>query len=125
MQQIKKTTAVTNAGLETVLELERLDVNQINLEISNSNANALAAMDIAVKMHPEGTYQTIVGSAAEFAAPVGFNWSSNSGFYTLAAGASGWLTLDNLESVYAVRIRAQSAGAGGSVITCLGQMGSN
>lgn len=125
MQQVKQVTTVSNAGLETVLELERLDVRQINLEIANSAAAALQAMDVAIKLHPEGAYQVIADDAGDYAAPVGFMWASDTGFFTLGAGVSGWLTLDNLEAVYAVRIRAQSAGAGGSVITVRGQMGPN
>lgn len=123
MIEIKKVQAVTNAGLETVLELERLDCNQMNLEISNA-VNALAAMELAIKVHKDGTWQVIADDAGDYAAPVGFMWSSDTGFFTLGV-ASGFLVLDNLESVYGVRIRAQSGNAAGSIVTVLGQMGAN
>jgi 3-hydroxy-3-methylglutaryl CoA synthase len=124
MIEIKKSATVTNAGLETVLELDRLDANQLHLEIANSAAAALAAMELAIKVHKDGAWHVIADDAGDYAAPVGFLWSSDTGFFTLAAGATGFLTLSNLEAIYGVRVRAQSAGAG-SVLTVLGQMGPN
>jgi hypothetical protein len=122
MIEFTKTTAIDNSGLQTVLELERLDSQTLNAEVAVSVA-ALAAFEIAVKLHKDGAYQVIATVAGDYATPVGFLWASDAGLATLGVG-TGWFSLHNLESVYAVRCRANSSGAG-STVTVRGQMGAN
>jgi hypothetical protein len=123
MIPFKQVTAVTSSGLQTVLELERLDCDQMNIDVSNAGPQALSAFEISIKTHADAAYKVIASVAGDYATPVGFNWASDTGLVTLASGATGWLTLDNLRAMYAVRIRATSAG--NSVLTLAGQMGPN
>lgn len=122
MIEFTKVTAIDNSGLQTVLELERLDADRLHAEVVVTT-NALAAFELAVKLHKDGSYQVIANAAADYVTPVGFLWAADTGLYTLAVG-SGWFSLHNLESVYAVRCRANSSGAA-STVTVRGQMGAN
>lgn len=122
MIEFTKVTAIDNSGLQTVLELERLDADRLHAEVVVTT-NALAAFEISVKRHKDGAYQAIASAAADYATPAGYLWSADTGLYTLAVG-TGTFDLGSLESIYAVRCRANSAGAA-SVVTVRGQMGPN
>lgn len=122
MIEFTKTAAIDNSGLQTVLELERVDANVLTAEVVVTTA-ALAGFEIAVKHHKDGAYHVIADDAGDYATPAGFLWSADSGLFTLGVG-SGWFRMHDLESLYAIRFRAVSAGAA-SGITIRGQMGPN
>lgn len=74
----------------------------------------LNAFAVQVKFHPMGPWVTILSAAGDFTSPGGLVVGASGDLTTLAAAATGWLSLD-VTGLQALRIRGSSASASGTL----------
>jgi hypothetical protein len=102
-------------SLTTICEIDCRKWRSLGLQISNTGAEDLAALEVQVKYKQTGTYQTRLSTAADYTT----NTSAVSGkpslaiaasgdLTTLIASADGWLELD-VSFISFVRLQAMVA----------------
>ena len=116
-------TTIDNGSEQTVFERVDLNVEEMGLEIANSNSQNVSAFKVQVKFHESGSYVTIASAAIDYTNPAygGLITGASGSLVTLVKNTSGWLHLRGLGLVYAVKFVATSAGAS-SVLTISGRM---
>ena len=99
--------AVAATGLTTILEeLIVSGLSTLGMSIDNANGGAaLSAFAVQFKFSKDDAWRTVASAAADFTTPNDPVNSASGDLTSLAANASGTLTLD-IRGVYAVRIQA-------------------
>ena len=109
-----KSLAVAGTGaLATLLEVLSLaGIRRFWAEIKPT-VNAFTAFQVQAKFHPDGGYITIASVAADFTSPGGVIVGASGDLTILAAGATGWLSVD-VAGMHALRLRF--TGASGTLV---------
>ena len=110
VDEVLRTGTTVTTEWTTVLEMSSLDVNGVlNLELANAGAtNALGDTRIQVKVHPAGTYKSVL-SGSDFASSDIPRLLHSSGSMNTIAAAGEEMIQARLWGCYAVRVQCKAA----------------
>jgi len=111
----KLATSVVQTGNTSILEWQVFGFSQVGVHIAVTG-QALDAFIIQGRWHDDASYETLFSAAADFTSPTGILVGASGDLTTLAAGATGWFSMD-LKGLYEIKLLASSGHADGSTVS--------